>query len=135
MSELVVVAEDVPRKRLNTGSEIPIIGLGTFGSDSVSAEQIADAVRDAAEAGYRHFDCAAVYGNEREIGGALKDIMASGVDREDLWITSKLWNDNHAEDDVVPAFEQSLRDLGLEVLRSLPDPLAFFELSRTRRQC
>lgn len=106
----------VPAKQLATGDYMPTIGLGTFGSDSVSAEQIADAVRGAAEVGYRHFDCAAVYGNEREIGAALGDVMAAGVTREDLWVTSKLWNDKHDEDDVVPAFMKSLRDLGLDYL-------------------
>lgn len=106
----------VPTKKLNTGDIMPAIGLGTFGSDSVSAEAIAEAVRGAAEVGYRHFDCAAVYGNESEIGAALKDVMAEGVPRDDLWITSKLWNDKHGEAEVVPAFEESLNDLGLEYL-------------------
>jgi len=105
-----------PRKRLHTGSDMPVIGLGTFGSDAVTAEQIAAAVRGAAEIGYRHFDCAAVYENEREVGAALQDVMASGVPREELWVTSKLWNDKHAEEDVIPAFEKSLNDLGLEYL-------------------
>jgi fructose-1,6-bisphosphatase/inositol monophosphatase family enzyme len=87
----------IPKRKLYTDDEIPVVGLGTFGSDAVSAEQIANAVRGAAELGYRHFDCAAVYGNEKEVGAALKDVMASGIAREDLWITSKLWNDKHAE--------------------------------------
>lgn len=106
----------VPIRTLYTGAEMPAIGLGTFGSDSVSGEQVAKAVLGATEAGYRHFDCAAVYGNEKEIGGSLKDVMRSGIAREELWITSKLWNDKHAETDVIPACEQSLRDLGLEYL-------------------
>lgn len=106
----------VPTKKLSTGDTMPAIGLGTFGSDSVSAEAIAEAVRGAAEVGYRHFDCAAVYGNESEIGAALKDVMAAGVPREDIWITSKLWNDKHDEAEVIPAFEKSLNDLGLEYL-------------------
>lgn len=112
----IVDPKTVPQKTLHSGDTLPAIGLGTFGSDSVTADEIADAVRGAAEVGYRHFDCASVYGNEKEIGEALKDIMASGVPREDLWITSKLWNDKHAEGDVIPAFEQSLSDLGLEYL-------------------
>lgn len=106
----------IPKRKLNTGTQMPAIGLGTFGSDGVSAETIANAVRGAAELGYRHFDCAAVYGNEKEIGLALKDIMATGIAREDLWITSKLWNDKHHEDDVIPTFKQSLNDLGLDYL-------------------
>lgn len=69
-----------------------------------------------AEVGYRHFDCAAVYGNERQIGAALRQVMARGVKREELWITSKLWNDQHGEADVIPALRRSLDDLQLEYL-------------------
>lgn len=116
MSQAVVNPASVPKRTLENGCQIPAIGLGTFGSDAVSAAAIADAVRGAAEVGYRHFDCAAVYANEREVGLALKDVMASGIARDDLWITSKLWNDQHDEDKVIPAFEQSLQDLGLEYL-------------------
>ncbi len=108
--------KSVPFRTLSSGSKLPIIGMGTFGSDSVSAETIAAAVIDAARLGYRHFDCAAVYGNERLIGQSLNSIQKSGIRREDLFITSKLWNDKHADEDVVPAFEKSLNDLGLEYL-------------------
>ena len=106
----------VPKRRLASGAQIPVIGLGTFGSDSVSGEAIADAVLDAGRLGYRHFDCAAVYGNERLVGHSLRKLMAGGVKREELWITSKLWNDKHAEQDVAPAFRQSLNDLQLDYL-------------------
>jgi alcohol dehydrogenase (NADP+) len=106
----------VPSFTLSTGAKIPAVGLGTFGSDHVDAEQIADAVRTAASLGYRHFDCAAVYANEPEVGRALQDVMAAGIPREELWITSKLWNDKHAEEDVVPACERSLNDLRLDYL-------------------
>ena len=108
--------ELVPKRKLYSGAEIPAIGLGTFGSDHYTAEQIASAVRGAAEVGYRHFDCAAVYGNEKEIGEAFQEILASGVSREELWVTSKLWNDKHAVEDVIPACEQTLRDLQLDHL-------------------
>ena len=67
---------EVPKRRLYTGAFMPGIGLGTFGSDHVAAEEIAEAVRGAAEVGYRHFDCASVYSNEDRIGFALRDIMA-----------------------------------------------------------
>lgn len=107
---------DVPRRRLATGESIPAVGLGTFGSDHVSGEAIAAAVRGAAAAGYRHFDCAAVYGNEARIGEVLSQLQAAGLRREDLWITSKLWNDRHAEPDVIPACRQSLADLRLDYL-------------------
>ena len=106
----------VPKKQLYTGAEIPAIGLGTFGSDHVSAGQIAEAVKGAAKVGYRHFDCAAVYGNEAEIGSALQEVMQRGISREELWITSKLWNDKHAEEDVIPACQNSLADLQLDYL-------------------
>ncbi len=106
----------VPERRLNNGTAMPVIGLGTFGSDSVSAEAMAVAVCGAAEVGYRHFDCASVYGNEREIGRALRDILSGGIRREDLWITSKLWNDRHGEDQVADACLRSLDALGLDYL-------------------
>src|SRR5579862_7325308 len=104
----------VPSKTLASGAKIPAIGLGTFGSDAYSANEVAQAVIGAAEVGYRHFDCASVYRNEREVGGSLRSIMANGVPRENLWITSKVWNDRH--EDVVNACEDSLRDLGLDYL-------------------
>jgi len=101
---------------LYPGAPMPAIGLGTFGSDSVSADAIAGAVKGAAEVGYRHFDCASVYGNEDRIGAALRQIMDGGVPREELWIASKLWNDKHAEDDVIPSCRKSLADLQLDYL-------------------
>lgn len=103
-------------RRLYTGALMPAIGLGTFGSDHVSAGEIAEAVQGAAEVGYRHFDCASVYGNEDRIGVALREVMAGGVPRQDLWIASKLWNDKHGEDDVIAACRQSLADLQLDYL-------------------
>ena len=106
----------VPYRELSTGARMPAIGLGTFGSDSVSFQAIADAVLDAGRLGYRHFDCAAVYGNEELIGPSLSQLTADGIRREDLWVTSKLWNDKHAEKDVIPTFHQSLRDLQLDYL-------------------
>ena len=73
--------ETVPRRTLHTGAEIPAIGLGTFGSDRFSGEQVAEAVVEAASVGYRHFDCASVYQNEQFIGHSLQTIMreASGA--------------------------------------------------------
>ncbi len=106
----------VPTRTLHTGAEMPAIGLGTFGSDHVAAGVVAEAVIDAAAVGYRHFDCAAVYGNEVEIGRSLQRVMADGIARRDLWITSKLWNDMHGEADVVPACQRSLEDLQLDYL-------------------
>jgi diketogulonate reductase-like aldo/keto reductase len=90
---------------------MPAIGLGTFGSDHASADEVAEAVRDAAMAGYRHFDCASVYGNEERIGRSFSQLFEDGLRREELWITSKLWNDKHAEQDVIPACRKSIADL------------------------
>ena len=106
----------VPQRTLYTGAKMPAVGLGTFGSDQVTPAQVATAVQGAAAIGYRHFDCASVYGNEPEVGAALEAAMAAGVKREELWITSKLWNDKHGEDDVIASCRKSLADLRLDYL-------------------
>jgi len=113
---MVALSESVPQRTLYTGARMPAIGLGTFGSDHASAEQVAEAVRGAARAGYRHFDCASVYGNEPQIGEAFAELFSEGFRREDLWITSKLWNDMHGEANVIPSCRKSLADLGLDYL-------------------
>jgi diketogulonate reductase-like aldo/keto reductase len=91
---------------------MPAIGLGTFGSDKYGPAEVAAAVREAASVGYRHFDCASVYRNEPEVGEALQGVVADGISRESLWITSKVWNDRHHE--VEQSCEQSLADLKLD---------------------
>ena len=106
----------VPTRILASGARIPVIGLGTFGSDHVSASEIAAAVIDAARIGYRQFDCASVYGNELSIGEAFQSVFDTVAPREEFWITSKLWNDKHAAKDVVASCKQSLRDLRVEYL-------------------
>jgi diketogulonate reductase-like aldo/keto reductase len=93
---------------------MPAIGLGTFGSDHADPHSVADAVRGAFEAGYRHFDCAAVYGNENAIGSVFQGMLDSGVRRDELWVTSKLWNDMHGRAE--EACRQSLADLQLDYL-------------------
>jgi alcohol dehydrogenase (NADP+) len=93
---------------------LPALGLGTWKS---APGEVGTAVREAIRIGYRHIDCAPIYGNEAEIGGAIADAIAAGdVTRDELWITSKLWCDRHAEKDVVPALQQTLNDLRLERL-------------------
>lgn len=105
----------VPTKTLYTGSKIPVIGLGTFGSDNYNANTVAEAVKVAIKMGFRHIDCASVYSNEKEIGVALQELFAEGVvKREDLWITSKVWNDKH--DNVVGSCKQSMADLQVDYL-------------------
>ena len=111
-----VLPDLVPTRALATGAAIPVVGLGTFGSDSVPHEAVAEAVLEAARVGYRHFDCASVYGNESHVGESLRTILRSGVRREDLWVTSKLWNDRHGEKDVVSSCEESLRALQVDTL-------------------
>lgn len=105
----------VPKVKFYNGSEIPVVGLGTFGSDNYSPEMVASAVRKAIELGYRHIDCASIYGNEKEIGDVLQAIFAEGlVKREELWITSKVWNNKH--DDVIGSCKQTMSDLKLDYL-------------------
>ena len=106
----------IPQRKLHTGATMPAIGLGTFGSDSVGPNEVAAAIKGAAAIGYRHFDCASVYGNEKAVGASLEDVVRSGVKREDLWVTSKLWNDKHGEGDVIASCERSLADLRLDYL-------------------
>lgn len=93
---------------------MPGIGMGTFGSDRFSAEDIANAVKGAAKLGFRLFDGASVYGNEDLIGEVYKEILASGVKREELFITSKVWNDQH--DNVIESCKKTLKDLQLDYL-------------------
>lgn len=95
---------------------MPAIGMGTFGSDRVDGEVIAGAAAGAVEVGYRHFDCAAVYRNEALIGEVLEAAIGGGIPRDELWVTSKLWNDSHEPSAARRAFETSLRDLRLEYL-------------------
>jgi alcohol dehydrogenase (NADP+) len=106
----------VPKRTLYTGAKIPAIGLGTFGSDGYSGEEIAEAVKGAISVGYRHIDCASVYGNEHFIGNSLKQVMEAGIKREELWITSKIWNDMHGQGDVLLSCAKSLKDLKLDYL-------------------
>ena len=106
----------VPQRTLFTGAKMPAIGLGTFGSDRFSGEQVAEAVLGAISVGYRHIDCAAIYGNEHLIGHSLRAAMADGITREELWVTSKLWNNMHGDGDVRRSCEKSLRDLQLDYL-------------------
>jgi 2,5-diketo-D-gluconate reductase A len=103
-----VVAAIVPDVRLNNGVLMPQIGLGVFQVGDREAEQ---AVEAALQCGYRSVDTAALYGNERGVGAALR---SSGVPRTDLFVTTKLWNAAHGGDLVEPAFTRSLDKLGLD---------------------
>ncbi len=109
--------EKIPLRTLSSGEKIPCMGIGTFGSDKYGAAEIAEAVYGAVKCGYRLIDCAAVYQNEKEIGQTLKQLFTEGeVKREELFITSKVWNDMHGEGKVSSSCRQSLSDLQLEYL-------------------
>ncbi|MCX6780238.1 MAG: aldo/keto reductase [Candidatus Magasanikbacteria bacterium] len=100
---------------LNNGEKMPILGLGTWKSPQNKAGQAVEYAL--VEAGYKHIDCAAIYRNEKEIGEAFGQIFASGkVKREDVFITSKLWDVAHATQDVAAACKQTLSDLQLDYL-------------------
>lgn len=116
MAENAVNINEIPTKTLYTGDVIPGIGMGTFGSDKFSGEEVADAVAGALRVGYRLVDCAACYGNEHLVGKALKEALDGGLPREELFVMSKVWNDKHKPEDVIASCKQSLQDLQLETL-------------------
>lgn len=95
---------------LNNGVQIPCVGYGTFRTPADVAEK---AVSDAIANGYRHIDTAAVYGNEEAVGKGIKD---SGIDRKDLFVTSKLWNTNRGYDATKKAFQETLDRLQMDYL-------------------
>ncbi len=98
----------------NNDDEMPMIGLGTWKSQP---GEVHDAVLTALKTGYRHIDCAPIYGNEAEVGQAIQQAIRDGVlKREALWVTSKLWNDAHRQADVIPALKKTLSDLQLDYL-------------------
>ena len=92
--------------KLNTGASIPAVGFGTW---QAKPNEVERAVEQALTAGYKHIDCAAIYRNEAEVGRGMKN---SGVPREDIFITGKLWNTKHAPAEVEAALDKTLADLG-----------------------
>ena len=113
----MIESSDFRTKRLplsHGAGHMPVLGFGTLIPDAAAT---ISATRDALEAGFRHFDCAERYRNEREVGEALQaGLAAGGIAREDIFVTTKLWNTNHRPERVEPAFEASLDRLGLDYL-------------------
>ena len=98
----------IPTVQLNDGRHIPQLGFGVFRVDPEETERV---VTDALEVGYRHIDTAAAYYNEEGVGAA---IAKSGIPRDELWVTTKLWNTDQASEDALAAIDTSLRKLGLD---------------------
>ncbi|KAK9477814.1 NADP-dependent oxidoreductase domain-containing protein [Lipomyces japonicus] len=106
-----MAAQDLPKSfKLNSGYDIPSVGFGTWQS---APNEVERAVEVALRAGYRHIDAAAIYQNEKEVGAGIKK---SGVPRSEIFITSKLWNHKHRPEDIEPALEKTLSDLGVDYL-------------------
>jgi len=120
--------------KLDNGALMPLIGLGTWKS---AKGEVGRAVRLALQFGYRHIDCAHVYQNEAEIGEALSEVFTEGkVKREDVFITSKLWSNSHALEDVLPACKTTLKNLQIDYLDLylIHIPLAFTKEAPLRPQ-
>jgi hypothetical protein len=131
----------ITKMPLNHGAgHMPVLGFGTLIPDAAAT---ISATTDALEAGFRHFDCAERYRNEREVGEALQaGLAAGGIARENIFVTTKLWNTNHRPERVEPAFEASLERLRLNYLDLylIHTPFAFqpgeeLDPRDTRRQC
>lgn len=104
----------IPTLDVGADGQMPVIGLGLW---KIDKPVVADTVVEAIRAGYRHLDSACDYGNEKEVGEGIKRAIEEGLcTREDLWITSKLWNTYHHPDHVVMAMDQTLHDLGVDYL-------------------
>lgn len=100
--------------KFDNNDQMQAIGLGTW---KATGDEVKRAVKDALEAGVRHIDTAAIYGNETEIGEALQEVFSEGnIARSDVFITSKLWNDAHTQESVMPALQESLQKLQLDYL-------------------
>ena len=118
-----MTATTTPRLELNNGVEMPVLGLGVF---QTAPGETRDAVRAALDAGYRHIDTAASYGNERQVGEALP---SSAVGRSEVFVETKVWISDYGYEETLHGFEKSARKLGVEQIDLLilhqPLPTAF----------
>jgi diketogulonate reductase-like aldo/keto reductase len=103
--------QKIPSVQLNTGVSMPAIGFGTW--QIRNGKEAKNAVLEAIKTGYRLVDTARIYGNEKSVGEAIKE---SGIDRKELFITTKLWNDDQGYDSALEAFDESMKKLGLDYL-------------------
>ncbi|XP_069619226.1 aldo-keto reductase family 1 member C1-like isoform X8 [Ranitomeya imitator] len=102
---------------LNDGNKMPVVGFGTYAPDTYTKEQAGESTKVAIEVGYRHIDCAFFYGNEVQVGQAIRSKIADGtVKREDIFYTGKLSSNNQTPERVRPALEKSLKDLQLDYM-------------------
>ncbi len=101
-----MTATTIPSSKLNNGVEMPALGLGVF---QTPPDETRDAVRSALDLGYRHIDTAAAYGNERQVGDAVR---GSDLDRSELFLETKVWISDYGYDETLHAFEKSARKLG-----------------------
>lgn len=109
-----MTTREIPTVILDDGTEMPQLGLGTY---KLQGDELITVIRAGIEAGYRHIDTASMYGNEEEIGRAVRDAIAAGdVTREELFITTKAWNDQQGKENIPRAFRGSLERLGLDYL-------------------
>lgn len=102
------VSELSPTRELRRGSRIPLLGLGVY---KISNEDVPGAIESAVEIGYRHFDTATLYANEAGVGEGLR---RSGIDRDEVFLTTKVWQDSHGYDATLRSFDDSLEELGVE---------------------
>lgn len=99
--------------KFSNNDKMHAIGLGTW---KAKGKEVKQAVKDALYAGYRHIDTAAVYGNEKDIGEALQEVFAEGnILREDVFITSKLWNDSHQKAYVIPCIRKIIKGIATRI--------------------
>ncbi|XP_056373648.1 estradiol 17 beta-dehydrogenase 5-like isoform X3 [Hyla sarda] len=102
---------------LNDGHKMPVIGFGTYAPETYTKEQAGESTKVAIEVGFRHIDCAFIYGNEVQVGQAIRSKISDGtVKREDIFYTGKLWSTNQSPERVRPALEHSLKDLQLDYM-------------------